>query len=509
MNQPVPETKTHLVELPGKVDNVLLKRAPAAASGAVSTSVSQARRLATFAVLSSLSVLAWQAQTSIPFGFDLQTAGFLLALIVLLRPFSGAAFLSLAVVETLAVLIALPTTNTNRLLQLFIYFSLASTAIYGWLRGGFRRLEPGAWLALFQPLLRLQLVIVYALAAWHKLNVDFLNPQSSCAVLLYEGTPFWHLHAPSGLRWFLIIGTIATEATLPVLLCMRRTRNLAVGYGTAFHICLGLSWFYAFSVTMISLLFLFTPANFCDLALEWWRAKNKSVRRAATIAFVLLAAIVLVSTAVQFGPSSTNLRSHGLLSGLNVFWIAWAEWAGYWMFLFYLLPLGLFLRLWMDRSASCPPLPRPFAGISPIFWIVPALLLFDGLNPYLGLKTDTAFAMYSNLRTEEGQSNHLIWRHPLALAGYQTDLVRVVDSSEPGLQSVIHKGLPITFIDLRRGLSNLIRQGRHNISVTYIRNGETIHVQSAESDPVLGTAPSFLEMKLLLFRPITTQGCSH
>lgn len=504
------ETKTQLAEVPGEVDNVLVETAPAAALSAAGTSVSQARRLATFAVLSSLSVLAWHAQTAIPFGLDLQTAGFVLALIVLLRPFSRIAFLSLAVVETLAVLIALPTTNTNRLLQLFLCFSIASTALYAWLRGGFRQLEPGTWLALFQPLLRLQIVIVYALAAWHKLNVDFLNPQSSCAVLLYEGTPFWHLHAASnGLRWFLIIGTIATEATLPILLCMRRTRNLAVGYGAAFHFCLGFSGFYAFSVTMISLLFLFTPGNFCDLAVEWWRDKKESVRRAATIAFVLLAAIVLVLTAIQFGPPLSQLRSHGLSSGLNVFWLTWAKWAGYWMFLFYLLPLGLFLRLWMDRSSSFPPLPQPFAAIPPIFWIVPALLIFDGLNPYLGLKTDTAFAMYSNLRTEDGRSNHLIWRHPLALASYQTDLVQVVDSSEPALQSMIRKGLPIPFIDLRRGISNLIRQGRHNISVTYIRNGETIHVQSAESDPVLGTAPSFLERKLLLFRAITGEGCPH
>jgi hypothetical protein len=506
----VPETKIQLAERPGDVENLLLETTAVAASSGVSTSVSQARRLATFAVLSSLSVLAWQAQTAVPFGRDLQTAGFLLALIVLLRPFSRFAFLSLAAVETLAVLSALPTTNTNRLLQLFIYFSIASTAVYGWLRGGFRRLEPGAWLALFQPLLRLQIVIVYALAAWHKLNVDFLNPQSSCAVLLYEGTPFWHLHAPAtGLRWFLIISTIATEAALPVLLCMRCTRNLAVGYGTAFHICLGFSGFYAFSVTMISLLFLFTPGNFCDLAVGWWRDKNEPVRRAATIAFVLLAAIVLALTVIQFGPPATQLRSHGLLPGLNVFWIAWSEWAGYWMLPFFFLPLALFLLLWLRQPSSFQPLPRPFAAIAPTFWIVPALLLFDGLNPYLGLKTDTAFAMYSNLRTEEGRSNHLIWRHPLALAGYQTDLVRVVDSNEPALQSMIHKGLPITFIDLRRGLANPIHQGRQNISVTYIRNGETIHVQSAESDPVLGTAPSFLETKLLLFRPITTQGCSH
>ena len=323
------------------------------------TSVTQARRLATFAVLSALAVMAWHAQTAARFGRNWQTAGFVLALVVVLRPFSKAAFFSFALVESAAIMIALPATNTNRLLQLFLFFSVASAGLYQLLRSGFRRLDAGAWLALFQPLLRLQLVIVYWLAAWHKLNFGFFDPQSSCAVLLFDENPFWHLHAGGlTLRWLLIVGTIATEATLPLLLCIRRTRNLAIGWGAAFHICLGFSRFYSFSMTMIALLFLFTPERFCDAAVEWWRGRRQSVRTAATIAVAGLLAILAAVTVVKFGSFVAGVPLRAPTMILNVFWVMSANWAGYWLFLFYLVPLLLFVGLWQRKPDAMAPAHR-------------------------------------------------------------------------------------------------------------------------------------------------------
>ena len=473
--------------------------------------VTQSRRLATFAVLAALAVLAWHAQSKTPFQLDWQTTGFLLALIVLIRPFSKIAFLSLALVEVLAVLIALPWTNTNRLFQLFIFTTIASTGVYVLARSGFRGLDPGAWLELLQPLLRLQLVIVYGLAAWHKLNLDFLNPQSSCAVFLYERTPFWNLHANGdAMRWGLILGTIATEMLLPVLLSIRRTRNFAVCYGVLFHVTLGLSEFYAFSMTMISLLFLFTPANFCDVAVEFWHGRRQWVNLTVAIGILAIAIILIVWTAATFGPSFAEMRQMpSLRIGLNTVWEKVAYWAFYWMLLFYLVPLGLFTWLWYRQPASFQPSAHSFVPIPPVFWILPALLVFDGLNPYLGLKTDTAFAMYSNLRSEGGRTNHLIWRQPLSLANYQEDLVQIVDSNDHALQVVAQHGWPMPFFDLRRHISNLAKEGRKNISITYIRDGKLTRVEAAESEPDLATRPSLLERKLLKFRTITREGCPH
>ena len=473
--------------------------------------VTQSRRLATFAVLSALVVLAWHAQTNIQFRMDWQTTGFIIALVVLFRPFSRIAFLSLALVETLAILIALPWTNTNRLLQLFIFATIASSGVYILARSSFQKLDSGAWLELVQPLLRLQLVIVYGLAAWHKLNVDFLNPQSSCAVILYERTPFFHLHADgNAMRWGLILGTIVTEMSLPVLLSLRRTRNFAVCYGVLFHIALGLSEFYAFSVTMLSLLFLFTPESFCDVAVDFCSARNRLVKVMVTIGGLAILTVVVVLTAARFGPSLADVRQiTSFRGGLNMVWVKVFYWSGYWMLLFYLLPLGLFVWLWYYEPASFQPSAHSFRPIPPLFWVLPALLIFDGINPYLGLKTDTAFAMYSNLRSEGGITNHLIWRHPLALADYQEDLVQVVDSNDPALRGIAQRGWPIPFFDLRRRVSELVKDGSKNISVTYVQNGKTTRVEAAEAAPDLATRPSLLERKLLLFRAISRQGCPH
>ncbi len=328
--------------------DVTVERAPATLSAGVTAS----RRLATFSVLAALAVIAWHAQTKPLFRLDLQTVGFLLAVVVLLRPFSRIAFLSLAAVETLTVLIILPLTNTNRLLQLFVFATLTATGFYVLARSGFRKLDAGAWLQVFQPLLRLQLVIVYGLAAWHKLNFGFFDPQSSCAVILYERTPFFHLHANGNLlRWGLILATIATEMGLPILLSLRRTRNFAVCYGVLFHVALGFSEFYSFSVTMIALLFLFTPDNFVDVAAEFWQGRGPWFRRVVTFGGLAMLIMVVVLTVAAFGPSVAEVRQvTGFQSRLNMVWSKAAYWSGYWILLFYLPPLGLFAWLWY-RSA--------------------------------------------------------------------------------------------------------------------------------------------------------------
>jgi hypothetical protein len=477
----------------------------------LTTATTQARRLTVFCVLAALAVIGWHAQSRPEFRLDWTTAGFVLAVIVLFWPSSRTAFLMLAVAETLSVLLALPSTNTNRLFHLFIFGTIASTGFYALARNGFRRLDSGAWLELFQPLLRLELVIVYGLAAWHKLNFDFFNPQVSCAVVLYENAPFFNLHASSeALRWGLILATILTEASLPVLLSFRRTRNFAVCYGVLFHISLGLSEFYAFSVTMISLLFLFTPDDFCDVAADFLGSRSRLIKMVVIVGALAIIVIILGLNVATFGPSLADVRQiRGFKSGLNMIWGKASYWSGYWLLPLYLGPVALFVWLWYRQPDSFQTATHTYRPIPAIFWVIPALLIFDGINPYLGLKTDTAFAMYSNLRSEGGTTNHLIWRHPLALGNYQEDLVQVLHSNDPPLILTAQRGWPIPFFDLRRRISYLAHTGTKNISVTYVRNGQTIHLDTAETDPELSTRPSLLERKLLLFRAIGREGCPH
>ena len=74
------------------------------------------------------------------------------------------------------------------------------------------------------------------------------------------------------------------------------------------------------------------------------------------------------------------------------------------------------------------------------WWHLGALIpvVFLGLTPYLGLMTTSNFSMFSNLRTEGVNSNHLLLsNNPLKIFNYQEDLVRVLnvgvntDSKDP------------------------------------------------------------------------------
>lgn len=465
-------------------------------------------RFSVFAVLVSLAVLAWHAHERTPFGMDWQTVGFIAALVVLVRPFSPIAFMALGVSETLAILIALPWTNNNRLLHLFVFATIVLTGLYVFVRSGFRKMDAGEWMYQFQPLLRLVLVIVYGLSAWQKLNWDFFNPQYSCAVLEAGRIPLLPV-AGSAIRWVLIGGTIGTEISLPLLLSVRRTRNFAVCFGVLFHVALAYT-FYSFSVTMIALLFLFAPDGFIDAAIEFWRVHKGSITATVTASgFIILAVLAYLSVA-KIGQLLTQIRqAPNVLDILRNLWRETGYRVCFGLTALFALPAGFLFWLSWHRPAAVQPSAHCYRPIPAPFWILPALLLFDGANPYLGLKTETSFAMYSNLRTEGGTTNHLIWRQPLSLASYQEDLVQILDSNDASLRAEAQPDLLVTFFTLRQSISKLADQGVRNISISYARRGKTIRVEKAESDPDLSTRPPWIERKFLIFREIRREGCFH
>ena len=116
--------------------------------------------------------------------------------------------------------------------------------------------------------------------------------------------------------------------------------------------------------------------------------------------------------------------------------------------------------------------------------------------------------MYSNLRTEGGTSNHLIVRRPLRLASYQTDLVRIVASTDVSLQEIAQQGRPLTFFELRRMARDRVERGGPTFSVTYERGGAVRSVADATADSELSAPISYLERKFLRFREIRSE-CAH
>ena len=346
--------------------------------------------------------------------------------------------------------------------------------------------EPGTLYRTFAPIVRLELIILYFFAVFHKLNADFLDPQISCAVHFYaaqlQSLPFALAGAIP------IYLTLAVEAAIPLLLCWPPTRNAGILLGLLFHAAVGfnpISEFYNFSSMIFALLFLFSslrldagwPTRRLRVPLRWadmpFSSKSLLTVGAALVGLVLLAFLNDLVTA----PAELVLPLWGLYS------------AGL-ILLFVLLP---------KASPARPAFSfRPWPVL-----LVPLLTGLNGCSPYLGLKTETAFAMYSNLRTEGGQSNHLLVPAGVQLFGFQRDLIKIKDSSSGFLASLARRKLMLPFFEVRAVL-----QQHPNTSLTYERHA----APSASPSAQLRQPIPWPLRKLLYFRPVALNGqqpCFH
>ncbi|HJR93719.1 MAG TPA: hypothetical protein VJ938_14865, partial [Acidimicrobiia bacterium] len=90
-------------------------------------------------------------------------------------------------------------------------------------------------------------------------------------------------------------------------------------------------------------------------------------------------------------------------------------------------------------------------------------------------KTATAWNMYANLVTVDGESNHLVVRATLPLRDGQENLVRVVSSSDPGLQAYADDAYLLPWP------SFLVYLADHpGTEVVYERGGELFEVTTAD-----------------------------
>jgi hypothetical protein len=129
-------------------------------------------------------------------------------------------------------------------------------------------------------------------------------------------------------------------------------------------------------------------------------------------------------------------------------------------------------------------------------------VLLNGASPYLGLKTETSFSMFSNLRTEAGEENHLFLPR-LDWFELQDDVVEIGASGAPELARFAGTGERLAWFEVRRALD---RRRDEGVRVTYRRDGQWVEASSAEPIPLL------LD-RTLVFRPLPPVGappaCGH
>ncbi|TXK50491.1 hypothetical protein FVR03_04730 [Pontibacter qinzhouensis] len=340
---------------------------------------------------------------------------------------------------------------------------------------------------------RVSLLLLYFYAVLHKLNYDYLNTDISCSSVLLtsfgDRLPFLPTNQPAQLG--AIYGTLVVEAAIPLMFCFRRTRAAGIFLGLGFHYFLSLhphDGLYSFSSLLFSLFFLFTPPAFTTELNKLLLSSSGKVRQ--PLRLLLKALVLLVAAAIL------------------VRWAGAINFAG---FLIWLVFGAFVIMIYTVQAVAQPATETMFAAYFSIrpaaLWVFPALVLFNGLNPYLGFKTQTSFSMFSNLRTEGGYSNHLFIPGSLQFTNLQHDLVDVVESDLEELQRYKQEDQYLTYFELRRLVSSHLNK---DFYVNFLRNGQLqgLRVENGIADqPDLALPHAYLTSKFVRFRPIDKGAC--
>jgi hypothetical protein len=421
----------------------------------------------------------------------LQALAGAVAIWVLVRPRNRLPLLVLAALGPLIAWFEAPLLGNHWLVVAFV--DLAIVLAFVAARGGAR------FDKMLITLARWTLIIFYSFAAFAKLNHAFFTPNVSCATYyLDELARSMHLTLDSqnGGAWANLVplGVAAIELSVPVLLLVRRTRHIGVLVGLVFHGVIAVDQthlFADFSSVLDALFLLFLPAAFATYVFGQVRQLTSEGQERLRALVILGAAILL---AMQlYGRSEQVARF--FFDGQGWAWVS------------YDVALVV-LVIGFVRATHPAPIEHPLAfgaaGLPVWLAILPALVILNGLSPYLELRTAYGFNMYANLRTADGESNHLLITRTLPLTDVQSDLVRITATSDPGLRLYVGSGFEIPFLQFHDYMS------RHrDASVTYVRNGVEHRLARADEDPeVVRPVPSW-ESKLLAFRALDDTGPSR
>jgi hypothetical protein len=436
------------------------------------------------------------------------------AIALALRPSSTLRLLFLSACGTYNALSLMPGINNHNFFTLIADLSIVAAALWTWATTPGSGLPRRTFYRAVAPVLRAELLVLYFRAFFHKLNRDFFDPEVSCATVqlfqLSGSLPF--VPTDDWARSLAMAGTLAVELAIPVLLVIPRARWFGVLLGTGFHSLLAFNY-PGFSALGFAFYSLFLPESSYD-RLSSERRKNAlaGLLPSARGGRLFLEVCLFTATAAGLAAFYAQRLVLGFpKAGLAV---AWG------------LALGLIVALGFAPQADARTGERRLLAMPALaFWLLPAVVFLSGLAPHLGVKNVHAFAMFSNLRTGGGDSNHLLLPSGLQVSNNLADVVRIRGSNDPVLDALKHPSrenafvlLPspdpwlkaagrqefqfdLPYLTLRTRVSELAALGAENVHVAYERAGETKRVKNAENDPELSEV-SWLARKLMRLRAV-------
>lgn len=498
--------------------------------------IEQSSKAVTFDALSVIAVL-WAGQTlvqltSVPNSTALpQTAGwdamvnwtgssaiagwlaFICSIATLLFPKKLTLFLALIAAATWHYISDWPFVSNHLILDTFISVAMLGAAVVVLKARVFNAnsASPSERIEIvekFSPVVVAMFMLMYYFIVISKMNESFFDSQISCMYAMYSSFLMKdNILSVAGsivsielLFWTFMI----LEWFLPIMLMIRKTRLLAIYIGVPFHFLLGVMGHYWYSSLVLTL--------YAIVALPAIVAAMPSIidrigeGRLHTLKLIFRA--YLVTLAAAFVATAIFAPQEGLF-GYKVVVLHWAAVAG---IVGLLIVFSAGWAHFREGVFSVTHTPRMLSDAPGGLWVIVILMCLNSLSPYIGYKTTNSIAMYSNMRTENGQNDHFFMpRFPLF--GYQADLVEVLDSSNLDIAKL--KGWPvlygdpdirlptyITYFELRRAVSRTEDAG---LWVRYKRKGvERLYdrtLSQRPDDDLDAILPIWLE-KTAMFRPI-------
>lgn len=386
----------------------------------------------------------------------------LAAALVLLRPTSVPRVVTMLGLEVLAVARDMPGAGSHTLLLAVSAAAITADAAWRTLRTG--RLPSAATLfTRAAPFLRGAVVVLYLAAGLSKLNTGFFDAAISCGAALAPRIVWFDPTLLAGAPWLeqaAMYGSVAVELSLPVLLIVQRTRAIGVVLGLGFHTVLALAGNVPFTGVMFALYVGFLPPG--AMSRLAGALAERGVRLRPLPAGVQAGLLAVLTLAWLLGARVTDADPAGVRSaigdgtrvavlllaaaGATAALVAWPRRPGGSSRRATALPRET------DASVSASAAGGRRGRLGAIYVAALALLMANALSPYVGLKTESSFAMFSNLQTEGADWNHLLLPEAVRLFPAQEQLVTVNAASDPALVRRTRGGTRMVRFELERYL---------------------------------------------------------
>lgn len=332
---------------------------------------------------------------------------------------------------------------------------------------------------------RLLLLTMYFFGVFQKINTGFLDPNLSYAVVLLDYFSFFPqaLVETDFLRYSAIYATFIIETAIFIALILPKYRYYGIVVGLCFHMFLSLNEYHSyvtFTCLSFAMHFLFLDPKSVNrfkkgrVGKIFFDEKYRVVKY-SIYAFFISLFFISVSAMTLYNDSLVRMKLW-IPAGFTICWFA------------------LYYDTKVRRQKET--ILGYFNSKNIILTTLCVFFFFSQFSPYIGLKNGQSVTMFSNLKIEEGKSNHLVFREPIELFDHLRYPIKIITTTHPKLKKYMGTDFKVAAFVVEYHMANSPEE-----AIVYIQNGKLYYYRNG-IPPKLAEQwkkPTFL-YKLLSFQ---------